>query len=472
MGQEIHDAVFSDEAFEEFSRRVREETALLRAWERDGRMRDVDYRLGFELEGWLVDAQGLPASRNPEFLEQVNDVNVVPELALFNFEINDDPLDFSSGMFDRMYWSLLKRWEACEAAARALDMQALSIGILPTLRHNDLHLGNISEMSRYHALNEQVFRMREGHPIELAIDGQESLRHHHDDVMLESATTSLQIHLQVSSEKAARAFNIAKVISAPMVAVGANSPFFLERQLWAETRIPLFEQAVAVGSSDYSKRVTFGIRYAQDSILECFEANRDRYPVLLPDLSDEPMENLPHLRLHNGTIWRWNRPLVGFDERGNPHYRIEHRVVAAGTSANDIVANSAFFVGLMLSYLQAEQAIEEVIPFASAQGNFYRAAQYGLQAQVQWVSGSVNLQRLILDSLLPKADLGLQQIGLPGAERRRWLSMIEQRVRSGRTGSSWQTGWVARHGRDWPGLVQAYAERQALGRPVHEWDDE
>lgn len=471
MGQEIRDAIFSDQAFAEFARRVAVETALLAEWEREGLLRDTGYRLGFELEGWLVDAQGLPAPRNLEFLERVNDPEVVPELARFNFEINDDPLDFSQGMFDRMYWSLLARWQRCEEAAHALDMRALSIGILPTVRRKDLNLGNISAMSRYHALNEQVFRMRDGRPIEIAIDGVQPLHAQHHDVMLESATTSLQIHLQVGSEQVVRAFNAAKILSAPMVAIGANSPFFLERQLWSETRIPLFEQAVSVGGSDYSQRVTFGVRFARESILETFEANRDRYPVLLPDLLDSPPEALAHLRLHNGTLWRWNRPLVGFDSNGRPHYRIEHRVVAAAPSANDVVANSAFFTGLMLSLLAEEEPPEARIPFDVARDNFYRAARLGLDAGVRWLDGREGrLGDLILECLLDSADQGLARLGLPLEERQRWLSIVRQRVSCGRTGSAWQVAWVDRFGPDWSGLVQAYATQQALGRPVHEWE--
>jgi len=471
MGQEIGDAEFSDEAFAEFARRVAAETELLTAWERDGLLAEVDYRLGFELEGWLVDRDYLPAPRNLEFLERVQDPDVVPELARFNFEINDDPLDFSAGMFDHMHRSLLARWQRCEAAAHELDMQALSIGILPTVTRRDLSLGNISPLSRYHALNEQVFRLRNGQPIELYIEGAQALRTLHDDVMLESAATSLQIHLQVSSHEVVRAFNAAKILSAPMVAIGANSPFFLERQLWAETRIPLFEQAVGVGGSDYSKRVTFGIRYAQQSILECFEANRDRYPVLLPDLMDVAQEELAHLRLHNGTIWRWNRPLIGFDAQARPHYRVEHRVVAAGTSANDLVANTAFFVGLVLSLLGMPEAAEKRLPFATARDNFYRAAEHGLEARVQWLHGAPGrLGDLILEQLLPLAAMGLQRIRVPADEARRWLSIVEQRVRSGRTGSAWQVAWIDKFGPNWPGLVQAYSAQQEEGRPVHEWE--
>ena len=426
MGQEIQEVHFSEEAFAEYRRRLTAETALLQRWEQEGRLRDVPFRLGFELEGWLIDEQGMPAPRNRAFLEKVDDPQVVPELARFNFEINDAPLDFSAGMFDRMHVSLMRRRERCEAAAQALGMQALSIGILPTVAREHLHLGNISAMSRCLALNEQVFRLRQGEPIELLIEGAETLRHLHDDVMLESATTSLQIHLQVGSERAARAFNTAKIVSAAMVAVGA---------------------------SDYSRRVTFGIRYAEHSVMECFTANLECYPVLLPDLMDVPVERLAHLRLRNGTIWRWNRPLVGFDEQGRPHYRIEHRVVVAGTSALDVVADTAFFVGLMMRLMNEDIASEQVLPFEVARANFYAAAKDGL------ISGQ----------LLSEARLGLESIGLERTEAAYWISIIRQRVETGQAGAAWQRAWVDRHGPDWPGLVLAYAEQQARGRPVHEW---
>ncbi len=469
MGQEIHQVQFTPEAFAEFERRLRQETALLAEWERQGRLRGSGYRLGFELEGWLIDAEGQPAPHNQAFLRELGDPLVVPELARFNFEINNDPIEFGPGMFECMRASLQGRWGRCEAAARALQMQALSIGILPTVGREHLHLGNISPLARYRALNEQVFRLREGAPIELRIEGTEVLRHSHDDVMLESAATSLQLHLQVGSEQAVRAFNGAKILSAPMVAIGANSPFFLQHRLWEETRIPVFEQAVAVGASDYSRRVTFGVRYARESLLEGFLANLERYPVLLPDLMDTPPEALAHLRLHNGTIWRWNRPLVGFDEQGQPHYRIEHRVVAAATSALDVVADTAFFVGLMHYLITRETPMEKEIPFEQARDNFYRAARHGLAAEVEWRGRHTGLAELILNELLPRAREGLAAIGLPGGEIDHPLEIIERRVATGQTGAAWQRQWIDQHGPDWRGLVLAYAERQAGSRPVHEW---
>jgi hypothetical protein len=244
----------------------------------------------------------------------------------------------------------------------------------------------------------------------------------------------------------------------------------MQHRLWEETRIPVFEQAVSVGASDYSHRVTFGIRYAEQSITECFTANLERYPVLLPDLMDTPTEELAHLRLHNGTVWRWNRPLVGFDEQGEPHYRIEHRVVAAGTSALDIVADVALFVGLMLRLMQDPEPVERRLSFEVAKANFYAAARYGLRAPVRWFSdGAGELGQLLREELLPLAAEGLRGAGLEAEEVARWLGIVRQRVASGQTGSAWQRAWVDRYGADWPGLVDAYAARQTVGRPVHEW---
>lgn len=470
MGQEIQATQFDAEAFEAFAQHLDRETRLLSAWEKDGLLCCQGNKLGFELEGWLVDQESLPAPCNQAFIETADSSDIVPELAKFNFELNTAPVEFGSEMFQRMYAQAKGIWEHCDKTAETLKLRALSIGILPTLELNDLNLQNISGLSRYQALNEQVFRLRYGRPIELGIKGKDSLHLQHHDVMLEAATTSLQVHLQVGSEEAVRAFNLSKILSAPLVAVGANSPFFLQRQLWSETRIPLFEQSVAVAGSDYSKRVTFGIRYAEDSLLECFEANRDRYPILLPALQDKPTESLAHLQMHNGTIWRWNRPLVGFDEKGRPHYRIEQRVMAAPNSAIDLVANTAFYVGLMSYYLSRQDCLESVIAFSAAHRNFYLAARQGLSAKIAWTDGKDHaLDELICEQLIPNAREGLTGMGLHISETSHWLGVVEERVKTGQTGSEWQLNWVQRYGPDWAALVEAYSEQQATSKAVYQW---
>jgi hypothetical protein len=242
------------------------------------------------------------------------------------------------------------------------------------------------------------------------------------------------------------------------------------RQLWQETRIPLFEQAVAVGGSRYSKRVTFGIAYAKESILECFEANRIWYPVLLPDLQDVAPEQLAHLRLHNGTIWRWNRPLIGFSVEGEPHCRIEHRVVAAGPTPADAIANTALFLGLFEALMRSPEPLESMLPFTVARDNFYAAARHGLAARLSWLRGKTGtLAELLSSQLLGTAAEGLALAGLAPAEIGQWLGIIRGRVERRVTGADWQIEWVRRHGRDFAALVDTYAERQASNVPVHDW---
>lgn len=470
MGQEISDSKFDAAAFDEFKRRLDVETELLGDWLAAGRVQSKQRRFGFEMEGWLTGLDGLPAARNQAFLQQVDDPLVVHELARFNFEINSEPLPLQAGSLNAMHDALQARWRRCEASAAELGMRSLMIGILPTVRPADLSLRNMSPLQRYRAINDQIFALRNGEPIQLDIDGDEHLLHRHADVMLEAATTSLQIHIEVDGRDAARAFNISKMLSAVMVGISANSPFLFARRLWRETRIPLFEQAVAVGGSDYSKRVTFGVRYAQHSIFECFEANRSRYPVLLPDLMDKPVEELAHLRLHNGTIWRWNRPLIGFDESGEPHCRIEHRVVAAGPTPADAMANTALFIGLFEYLMRSEQPLEDLLPFAVVRDNFYAAARAGIFAQVRWLDGDLQpLQRLLSLNLLDCAAQGLHECGFDDRESGRWLDVIRGRISANRTGAEWQVAWCERHGSDYAAMVTAYADRQATNQPVHLW---
>jgi gamma-glutamyl:cysteine ligase YbdK (ATP-grasp superfamily) len=470
MGQEISDSNFDDAAFAEFRDRLDDETRLLGDWLTRGGLHSPRRRFGFEIEGWLIDARSRPAPRIREFLGLMDDPFVVPELARFNFEINSDPLPLAPGALDAMHQALLLHWRHCAVAAGRLGLRPLLTGILPTVRASDLTLKNMSPLQRYQAINDQIFRLRHGEPILLDISGEEHLLHRHADVMLEAATTSLQIHVEVDAAEAARAFNVCKILSAVTVGVAANAPFLFERQLWHETRIPLFEQAVAVGGSAYSKRVTFGVRYARDSILECFEANRTRYPVILPDLMDAPTEQLAHLRLHNGTIWRWNRPLIGFDDAGDPHCRIEHRVVAAGPTPRDAIANIALFLGLFEALMRSPDPLTEQLPFGVARDNFYAAARHGLSAPVTWTDGvSRALSELLSSTLIDEAAEGLRTAGLRDVELHRWLDVIRGRVERRMTGADWQVAWVDRHGRDFAGLVDAYAERLAGNLPIHEW---
>jgi hypothetical protein len=265
-----------------------------------------------------------------------------------------------------------------------------------------------------------------------------------------------------------------QILSAPMVAISANSPLLFGKRLWQETRIPLFEQAVATGGIAGGafgplRRVSFGSGYARHSMMEVFSENAEHYPLLLPVDLGEETGKFNHLRLHNGTIWRWNRPLVGFDEDGTPHLRIEHRVIPAGPSIIDTMANTAFFYGLVQSLAEQEDAAEDQLEFFQTRDNFYAAARYGLNAQVTWLDGRRGRMGELLQQLIPLAGQGLEQLGCESQLSDYYLSIIEQRLLSGQTGAAWQLGYLDRHGEDLAAMVAAYRVHQDSGMPVHEW---
>ncbi len=471
MGQEISSSRFTEADFAEFARRLEDETRLLSQWFEEGRFSHRERLGGMELEACLLQENGDPAPENQVFMQGFDEPLVVPELATFNLELNSRARPLRGDVFARMARELEALWGKCNLRAGELGLRMGMIGVLPTLQQSALSLSNMSPLNRYRALNEQIFRLRNGQPVRLDIEGREALHLIHEDVMLESAATSFQIHLQADDAKQAAAlYNLSKIVSAPMVAVSANSPYLFGCDLWDETRIPLFEQSISVGSSDLTKRVSFGIRYVYESMMENFTANLLRYPVLLPLVMDEPTERLPHLRLHNGTIWRWNRPLIGFDEAGEPHLRIEHRVVPAGPSIVDSIANAAFYFGLVVGLLERESQPTERLKFDRARSNFYAAARAGLSAEVAWFDiERVEMGQLIADKLLPVARAGLGRLQVDAEEIEHWLGIIERRVAKRQTGAAWQRGWVARHGREFHGLMQDYLSHQESGRAVHDW---
>jgi hypothetical protein len=470
MGQEIDASRFTQADFNRFGRHLREETELLETWFREGVFASTHKVGGFELEACLVGTDMHPAPVVEPFLERLNDPLVVPELATFNAEINGTPQSLQGTALSRLAAELEDTWDRCNRAAAALEARLAMMGILPTVRPEHLDITHMTPMKRYRALNEQILHLRHGQPLTLEIMGKDRLFVEPEDVMMESAATSFQIHLKVTPEEAARVYNWSKVLSAPMVAVSANSPFLFGRDLWDETRIPLFEQAVSVGGSFFSERVTFGLRYVSDSIFECFQANLIRFPPLLPQVMDEPPDRLAHLRLHNGTIWRWNRPLIGFDDSGTPHLRIEHRVVPAGPTVADSIANAALYYGAVQSLAAETDPPDQRLPFQAAKSNFYATAQEGIHTRIEWLDGrTATPAQILTDDLLPRARSGLLELGIDASETDLWLGVIEGRVRSGRTGSAWQRAWVERHGPDMTALTAAYLECQQSGLPVHEW---
>jgi CBS domain-containing protein len=444
-------------------------------------------RIGAEQELFLVDQAWRPAPLAMEILAAVDDSHFTTELARFNLEINLDPLVFTGDCFSRMEHDLDALLAKVREVAQRHNSDVVLTGILPTLRKTDLTLANMTPKPRYSSLSEAMNQLR-GDAYEFRLKGIDELIVKHDSVMLEACCTSFQVHYQVGAEEFAPLYNLAQAVTGPLLAAATNAPLLFGRRLWRETRIPLFQQAVDTRSASYhlrqrSPRVSFGQQWVHHSVIELFQEDLARFRVLLgAPLQEDSLVALrqgafPRLRalcLHNGTVYRWNRPCFGFSE-GKPHLRIENRVLPSGPTVLDEIANAAFFVGLLGGGLPAYDDISKKMTFQEAETNFLAAAQGGLDAQFTWLGGRVIPARdLILQELLPLARAGLRHANIT-VDSDRYLGIISERVQSGRTGSQWLLRSLAEMGTEETkdsllgALTAATVKRQWEGKPVHEW---
>lgn len=473
MGQEIGHSEFTEADLQAFKQRLQRETDLLRERFQQRAFAHSAAMAGFEIEAWLVDENFQPVDANLEFMERMNHPLTAPELARFNVEFNSTPVALRGDGLQQAHEEIQTLWQQATETAEAMGLHCISIGTLPSLKDEHLSLERITPWKRYEALNEQVMQQRKYQPLELNLNGNnEHIALRHEDVMLEAAATSLQIHRQVAQDEAAAMYNASLIASAYTVAASANSPYLFGVGLWDETRIPVFERAVESGGYEQAskgpiRRVGFGEGFLKQSLMECFEENLAHYPILLPIDLNEAEESLAHLRLHNGTIWRWNRPLIN-NEADNPHCRIEHRVCAAGPSVSDMMADAAFYFGLSQSLAQHTRPI---IRFAQARNNFYLASRHGLRASLVWNDNHQdNARNLILNHALSLAESGLQQLGMNEVVIERYLSIIEARVSCGQNGAEWQRCYVTAHGKKWTAMLKRYSGYQQDDLAVHLWD--
>lgn len=445
-------------------------------------------RIGAEQELFLVDSQGRPACIALELLDRLGDHHYTTELARFNLEFNLDPQEFGGTCLRRMEEDLVHYVCKAREAAKGLQANVLLTGILPTLTKKDLSLENMTPIPRYYALNEAMTQLR-GKDYSFYIEGVDEFQITHDSVMLESCNTSFQVHFQVAPAEFATLYNIAQLATAPVMAVAANSPLLFGKRLWRETRIALFQQSVDTRAHpnhfrDFKPRVTFGTRWVDDSILEIFREDIARFRVLLNSEQDEdPFEALEQgvppqfraLRLHNGTVYRWNRPCYGISE-GKAHLRIENRVLPSGPSVIDEIANATFWFGLITALAETHTDIRKVMAFDDAKNNFFAAARQGLGAPIAWTDQKTwPASSLIRQVLLPMAREGLVERGIDRDDVERYLGVIEARTHSEQTGAAWLLRSYAsmRHGRSkserLSALISATLKRQQQETPVHSW---
>ncbi|MFN2333953.1 MAG: CBS domain-containing protein [Wenzhouxiangellaceae bacterium] len=447
-------------------------------------------RIGAEQEMFLVDSAYRPAMTAMKLLETLDDPRFTHELGLFNLEANLSPLEFGGDCLRRLEAETDEVMALAREHARMVQSRVALVGILPTLTRDHLTLESMVPKARYFALNDALRRLR-GSDFQFAIKGIDQLNFQHDNLMLEACNTSFQVHFQVGAEEFASLYNVAQAVTGPLMAACVNSPILLGKRLWHESRIAVFENSIdarseALAARGLKPRVHFGDHWIDESVIEIFKEDIARFRVILTtEFEQDPIgmvqrgevPKLNALRLHNGTVYRWNRACYGISDNGMPHLRIENRVIPAGPTVLDEVANAAFFFGMMSKLSHSVDDIRSQLSFSDVKSNFLSAARDGLRAQQVWFDEQqFPAQQLILDRLLPLAEQGLKEANIDSADIERYLGVIEQRVSTRRTGARWQLesleqmkGNGSQH-EQLRALTASMVEQQQTGKPVAEWD--
>jgi hypothetical protein len=489
VGQEVSAAVFSREDRQRYRQKVRTCLDVFARMLREARFDSEQRSVGLEIELNLTDEQGDPAMVNARALEAIADADFQTELGQFNVEINVPPRLLQGDVAAELETAVRASLNRAEERARTVGAHMMLIGILPTVTDRHLTADSFSENPRYELLNQQIFAAR-GEDLEISIGGIERLQTFADTIAPEAACTSVQLHQQVDPEAFAGYWNAAQAIAGPQVAIAANSPFFFGKELWRETRIALFEQATDTRPEELKAqgvrpRVWFGERWI-NSIFDLFEENVRYFPALLPVCEEEdPADTLERgdtpalheLRLHNGTVYRWNRPIYDV-VRERPHLRVENRILPSGPSVADIGANAAFYYGLVRTLVGEERPLWSRMSFSAAEDNFHAGARDGIDARLYWPGvGEVPAAELVLRRLLPAAHEGLEHAGIDAADRDRLLGIVERRCVTMQNGAAWQAAAFHRLYEERKldrlealrRMTVIYREHMHANEPVHEW---
>ncbi|HAG93413.1 MAG: hypothetical protein CMK83_07160 [Pseudomonadales bacterium] len=495
MGIEIRQDHFSEQDFAHFNAKIRDNLkALQQLLEQPGFGVGED-SLGAELEFYLVDAGGNPVPCNQAILKAAGNPQLTPELNRFNLEYNLQPQPFRGRPFSGFEQELQTAIDATNRVAEPLGAQLLPIGILPTVTLSQFGAHMMTDQPRYRAMDNALRRLR-GAPFEVHIDGTPPLNLTWDDVTLEGANTSFQLHWRLNPEHFANSFNAVQLITPIALALAANSPLLFGHELWQETRIALFKQSIDCRDENhaqrkYPPRVYFGNGWLRQGALELFASSVALFPPIMPVLhEDDPLQELAagklpklhELRLHQGSTWPWNRAI--YDHHDGGHVRMEVRALPAGPSLQDMSATGAFLLGSALALRDSMPDRINLLPFKFAEHNFYRAAQHGLEATLLWPSSSqikvVEYEVLDLaQRLVPMAEEALQQAGMEAAETNRLMNNIRQRIAARTNGAQWQL--TVLHKLRASGLSATEATQQMLERyrrhfnshqPVSQWSTE
>tara|TARA_R110002096_G_scaffold175820_21_gene351829 strand:+ start:8424 stop:9911 length:1488 start_codon:yes stop_codon:yes gene_type:complete len=489
MGKNIEQTDFKAADYNSFTERLYECLATLRTTIETPGFGEGEITLGAELESYIVDKTAQATPINDILLRELDDSQFQHELNRYNLEYNLSPVPARGAPFTAMGQEITHALAKSSKAAERHQCKIVAIGILPTLKVGNLHPDNMTDVGRYHMLYKGLQKLR-GSSFEVNINGEDPLQLTSNHVTLEGANTSLQLHLKVPPDKFADSFNAAQIATPLAIALSANSPTLLGHRLWQETRIALFKQSIDSRHRNdvvwrQPSRVTYGHGWLRKSALELFQETVALYPPIFPILSDTVPQadafppTLPELNLHMGTTWPWNRAVYGAGDGG--HLRIEMRALPSGPTADDMMANAAFLIGLTMGLRDQMRDVLPSMPFRFSEHNFYRAAQCGLKSRILWPEEhqSQPMEQPITDvilRLLPHMEEGLDMLGVNSAEVRRYRTLVENRVRSGLTGARWQRLMLKYYleqalspEESYQAMTLKYMAEQQSGRPVVDW---
>lgn len=444
-------------------------------------------RIGAEQEFCIVDKYFKPSRNAPEILQKIDNFHFTSELARYNLEINLDPFELKGSCFKKMESQLRKLLKLADDAVHENDEKIILTGILPSIDYRAVQINYLTPKPRYEALSKILSELRGG-DFELNITGVDELILTHNNILFEACNTSFQCHYQVEPKDFADMYNWAQLISGPVLSICANSPLLIGKQLWAETRIPLFQQSIDTRGKGYhlrerQQRVTFGNRWIK-SVTDVYKNDIARHTILfmteiekdsLEDLKDGNIPSLDALSLHNGTLYKWNRPCYGVSG-GIPHLRIENRYIPSGPTVEDEMANLTFWAGLMSNMPKNCKDIWCETSFDDAKENFYKAAMWGIQSGMIWKGKLMPARELIMDILLPRAEEGLKKLEVNEKDIKRNLSIIEERAGNHGTGSRWLIKSYRKlrekYDRDEASvaLTAIMYNRRLSDKPVHQWE--
>ena len=450
-------------------------------------------RIGAEQEMVLVNNKTLKAA--PIAMELMERIGEKPwldtELAKFNLELNLQPQLFEKNCFKLLETEIRSHLNEINTSLEGFDAQLLLTGILPTLRKFDLGMHNLTPKPRYYALMEAINDQLTEATYEIKLNGIDELRLKHDSPLLEACNTSFQVHLQVAPKDFVKLYNITQAISAPVMAIAANSPLVFGKRLWHESRIAMFQQAIDTRIShdyirDYSPRVNFGNKWLDESITEIYKDDITKFRVLLAGTDrTDAMEQikkgivpkLKSLLVHNSTVYRWNRPCYGISENGKPHLRIENRILPSGPTVKDEMANTSFWLGLMIGMADEVEDIREKMSFEDVHDNFTKAVKFGVDSTFTWFGDKkISSCDLILNELLPIARKGLKKRKVDSDDIDKYLGIIEERAKRHTNGARWLLRSFTKLSKESSNdealsvVTASILENQKSDIPVHEWN--